>query len=58
MGPQATPLLVSILTKDGLDAGPLPQDCAAPLVIPPGAQDVSGAQPLGAWVVTLTLVFG
>lgn len=38
--------------------GPLPQDCAAPLVIATGAQDVSGAQPLGAWVVTPTLVFG
>lgn len=45
--------------------GSLPQDCAAPLVIATGAQDVSGAQPLGrlggdshvgVWVMQLSLL--
>lgn len=58
MGPQATPLLVSVLTKDGLDAGPTAPGLCSSTGHRPGAQDVSGAQPLGAWVVTLTLVFG
>lgn len=53
---QAAPLLVSILTKDGLDAGPTAQT----VLLHWSSRRAQGvcAQPLGAWVVTPTLVFG
>lgn len=41
MRPQATPLLVSILTRDGLDAGPTAPGLCCPPGHPAGARDVS-----------------